>query len=201
MTTTPNRSDRVLLVDFENVQALELAKLPSDVRVLLVLGAKQPKVLTELWLESRRMGDRFEVVEVKGQAHNAVDFCVAYYLGEYLTKNPAAECVVLSKDKKGFDPLVKHLAEDRGFTVRRVGSHKEAFPVVVAKPALPKDPYARTVELLGREKHRPAKRAGLEGKLKSYFPAMAADARQAILERLLKEGKVAEAAGKVSYAL
>ena len=194
-------TERVLLVDFENVQKVELAKLPPDVRVLLVLGSKQSKLPTELVLEASQMGQRFSYVPIKGQAHNAVDFCVAYYLGEYLTKNPAAECVVLSKDKKGFDPLVKHLAEDRGFAVRRVSSQKEAFPVIVAKPALLKDPYARTVELLGREKHRPAKRAGLEGKIKSYFPKMEADARQVILERLLKEGKVAEAAGKVSYAL
>ena len=194
-------TERVMLVDFENVQSVELAKLPADVRVLLVLGAKQSKLPTELVLDASRMGDRFNYVPIKGQAHNAVDFCVAYYLGEYLTRNPATECVVLSKDKKGFDPLVTHLAADRGFKVRRASSQKDAFPTAVVKPTLPKDPYARTVELLGREKHRPAKRAGLEGKLKSYFPAMAADSRQALLERLLKEGKVTDSAGKVSYAL
>ena len=33
--------DRVLLVDFENVQKVDLAKLPDDVHVRLVLGAKQ----------------------------------------------------------------------------------------------------------------------------------------------------------------
>ena len=114
--------ERVLLVDFENVQNVELTKLPDDVRVLLVLGAKQSKLPTQLVLEASQMGARFSYVPIKGQAHNAVDFCVAYYLGEYLTRNPAAECVVLSKDKKGFDPLVKHLAEDRGLKVRRVSN-------------------------------------------------------------------------------
>ena len=32
---------RVLLVDYENVQALEVATVPPDVRVHVVLGAKQ----------------------------------------------------------------------------------------------------------------------------------------------------------------
>lgn len=194
-------TERVLLVDFENVQSLELAKLPPDVRVLLVLGAKQSKLPTELVLEASRMGARFSYVPIKGQAHNAVDFCVAYYLGEYLTKNPMAECVVLSKDKKGFDPLVEHLARERGFKVRRVSSQKEAFPAAAPKKAKTVDPYSRTLELLGKEETRPAKRSGLEGKIRSYFPAMAADVRQALLERLLKEGKVTDLAGKVSYAL
>ena len=194
-------TERVMLVDFENVQSLELAKLPVDARVLLVLGSKQSKLPTGLVLEASQMKERFSYVPIKGQAHNAVDFCVAYYLGEYLAKNPAAECVVLSKDKKGFDPLVKHLAEDRGFKVRRVSSQKEAFPA--AAPTKPKavDPYSRALELLTKEKHRPAKRSGLEGSIKSYFPKMAVDQRQAILERMVKEGKVTETAGKVSYSL
>ena len=196
-------TERVMLVDFENVQSVELAKLPADVRVLLVLGAKQSKLPTELVLEASRMGDRFSYVPIKGQAHNAVDFCVAYYMGEYLTKNPNSECVVLSKDKKGFDPLVRHLAEDRGFKVRRVSNQKEAFPPAAPAKAKAVDPYSRALELLAKEeeKHRPAKRSGLEGKIKSYFPKMAPDQRQAILERMMKEGKVTETAGKVSYSL
>ena len=52
-------TERVMLVDFENVQSVELARLPADVRVLLVLGAKQSKLPTELVLEASRMGDRF----------------------------------------------------------------------------------------------------------------------------------------------
>ena len=194
-------TERVMLVDFENVQSVELVKLPADVRVFLVLGAKQSKLPTELVLDASGMGERFSYVPIKGQAHNAVDFCVAYYVGEYLTKNPAAECVVLSKDKKGFDPLVKHLAEDRGFKVRRVSQQKEAFPVAAPKKTAEADPYTRAVKLLTKEKHRPAKRSGLEGKIKCYFPTMTADQRQAILERLLKAGKVTETAGKVGYAL
>ena len=189
------------MVDFENVQKVELTNLPDDVHVLLVLGAKQSKLPTDLVLDARARGDRFHYVPIRGQAPNAVDFSVAFYLGEFLAKHPETECVVLSKDKKGFDPLVKHLREDRGFKVRRVNTQKDAFPVKLAVKSKATDPYARTLELLSREKHLPAKLAGLEGKLKSYFPPMAAEARKALLDRLLAEAKVTDNAGKLSYAL
>ncbi len=193
-------AERVLLVDYENVQGVDLKKLPSDVRVRLVLGAKQTKLPTEIVLQAQAMGERFAYVPIKSQQANGVDFCVAFYLGEYLTKNPKAECVVLSKDKKGFDPLVAHLTGERGFRVRRVDAQQDAF-AVTAKPQPVKDNYARTVELLGKEKSRPLKLAGLEGKIKSYFPKMSVAEHRALLERLIAEGKVSEVGGKISYSL
>lgn len=190
--------ERVLLVDFENVQKIDLMKLPPDVRVLLVLGSKQSKLPTELVLKASEMGERFRYIPINGQAHNAVDFCVAFYLGEYLTMSPSAECVVLSKDKKGFDPLIKHLATDRGFRVQRVSTQAEAFRGTTSSTL---DPYTRVVELLSKEKHRPAKVPGLAGKLKSWLPQASADERQLLMQRLISEGKVAESGGKLRYAL
>src|SRR5258708_22829215 len=73
------------------------------------------------------MGSRFDYVRILSVERNACDFCIAYYLGELLHANPQAECVILSKDKKGFDPLVKHLTVERGFKVRRVSQQHEAF--------------------------------------------------------------------------
>ena len=193
-------AERVLLVDFENVQGVDLKKLPGDVSVRLVLGAKQTKFPTEIVLQAQVMGERFAYVPIKSQQANGVDFCVAFYLGEYLTKNPKAECVVLSRDKKGFDPLVLHLTDERGLRVRRVDAQKDAFPVA-AKPQPVKDAFARTVELLAKEESRPLKLAGLEGKIKSYFPKMPAAEHRALLDPLIAEGKVSETGGKVSYAL
>ena len=192
--------ERVLLVDFENVQGVDLKKLPGDVRVRLVLGAKQTKLPTEIVLQAQAMGERFAYVPIKSQQANGVDFCVAFYLGEYLTKNPKAECIVLSKDKKGFDPLVAHLTGERGFRVRRVDAQEDAF-AVTAKPQPVKDNYSRMVELLGKEKSRPLKLAGLEGKIKCYFPKMSVAEHRALLERLIAERKVSDVGGKVSYAL
>jgi hypothetical protein len=65
---------------------------------------------------------------------NACEFCIAFYLCELLQANPQSECVIRSKDKKGFDPLVKHLTVERGFTVRRVSTQKETFAEARGSP-------------------------------------------------------------------
>jgi hypothetical protein len=103
-------AERILLVDYENVQAVDLGRIPQDVHIRFVLGAKQKTLPAELSMQAQPLGTRFEYVGIKDVQPNAVDFCIAFYLGEILTRNPKAECVVLSKDKKGFDPLVRHLA-------------------------------------------------------------------------------------------
>jgi hypothetical protein len=120
-------AERILLVDYENIQAVDLEALPVDVKVGFVLGGKRGTLPTALVVQAQSMGTRFDYVRILSVERNACDFCIAYYLGEYLHANPQAECVILSKDKKGFDPLVKHLTVERGFKVRRVSAQKDAF--------------------------------------------------------------------------
>jgi PIN domain len=194
---------RLLLVDYENVQAVDLAALPDDVHVLFVLGVKQTKLPAELSIQAHAMGDRFKYVPIKGQQPNAVDFCIAFYLGEFSSRNEGSECIVLSKDKKGFDPLVRHLVEDRGMSVRRVNTLADAFGARSTALVPTGDPYTRVVDLLRKEpaRHRPRKRTGLVGKIKSYLPGSNDASRDALLARLFADGKVSESAGKLGYEL
>lgn len=192
-------TERLLLVDFENVRTVDLSLLPHDVRVRMVLGAKIANLPTQIAIQAQSMGDRFAYVPIKGVAPNAVDFCIAFYLGEYLARNPEAQCVILSKDK-GFDPLVKHLVSQRGFKVRRVEDQKEAF-TTSALPASGEDPFERVLDLLTREKSRPLKRLGLNGKIKSYCPDLSMDERTDLVNRLVTAGKVAEVDGKLVYRI
>jgi hypothetical protein len=193
-------SQRFLLVDFENIQDIDLASVPKDTSVLFVIGAKQKSLPTALAMEAQALGDRFTYVSIREVQPNAVDFCIAFYLGEYLTKNPTAECVILSKDKKGFDPLVRHLTVQRGLSVRRVNAQRNAFssaPPHIAE----EDEFPRLIKLLGKEKSRPLKRAGLEGKIKSYFPKLSSDNRRALLDRLFNERVVSASETNLTYAL
>lgn len=203
---------RILLVDYENVQDLALTSLPEDVEVRLILGAKQSKLPTELVVVAQTMGECFKYVMIKGQEANAVDFCVAFYLGEYLNQDPSAECAVLSKDKKGFDPLVKHLTVDRKFKVRRVNSQKDAFPKAgkqsVSKPAVKpagatpvEDPFDRILRLLRKEKIAPAKLKGLEGKLQCWLPQDSEQSRRQLLQRLIDDHWVVKNGTAVTYSL
>jgi hypothetical protein len=111
-------AERILLVDYENIQAVDLLKIPDDVKVRFILGGKQGRLPSELAVQAHAMGERFAYVRILSVERNACDFVIAFYLGEYLTANPTAECTILSKDKKGFDPLVRHLKEERGFQAR-----------------------------------------------------------------------------------
>ncbi len=145
---------KLLLVDFENVPKVDLSALPSDVTVPFFFGASQRTVPTAFLKEALKLGSRFVPIDIEGQGKNALDFHIAFYLGEYLQAAPGAECVILSRDK-GFDPLVRHLA-GRGFKVRRVGAIGDAFHAAVsirpdsppsaaaAKARAPRTPGPRT---------------------------------------------------------
>jgi PIN domain len=191
---------QMLLVDFENIQKVDLSNIPNDTSVFFVLGAMQKNVPTELAMQAQALGDRFTYVSIKEVQPNAVDICIAFYLGEYLAKKPTAECVILSKDKKAFDPLVRHLTVERGFRVRRANAQKDAFSSVTPNVAK-QDAFLRAIELLGKEKSLPLKRTGLEGKVKSYFPKLSANERRALLDRLFAEGRVSESGSKLRYSL
>ena len=187
-------SERILLVDYENIQAVDLAALPDDVKVGFVLGGKQGKLPTALVVQAQSMGSRFDYVRILSVERNACDICIAYYLGELLHANPLAECVILSKDKKAFDPLVKHLTVERGFKVRRVGEQQEAFEEIAGTTR--KTPFERLIWLLKKEKVLPRKRKGLEEKLKHWFPDLSAAERAALLQELFEDGTVKESEKK-----
>jgi len=193
-------SQRFLLVDFENIQDIGMASVPKDTSVLFEIGAKQKNLPTALAMEAQALGDRFTYVSIREVQPNAVDFCIAFYLGEYLTKNPTAECVILSKDKKAFDPLVRHLTVQRGLSVRRVNAQREAFSSAPPHMA-EEDEFSRLIKLLGKEKSRPLKRVGLEGKIKSYCPKLSSDNRRALLDRLFNERVVSGSETNLTYAL
>src|SRR5437762_4992111 len=137
--------DSVLLVDYENIGKIDLGAIPAGVRVPFFFGASQKSVPTEFLKAALRLGERFVPIDIEGQGKNALDFHIAFYLGEYLTRSPGTSCVVLSKDK-GFDPLIRHLVR-RGFTARRANSMAEALrsppPPAAAAPPRQRPPPPR----------------------------------------------------------
>ncbi len=102
------KQHRYLLIDFENVQAVDFAKLDGSIHVVVFTGAAQTKIPLELVAKTQKMGSRLEWKHIDKAGNNALDFFIAYQLGKIFEKEPLAECFVLSKDK-GFDPLLKHL--------------------------------------------------------------------------------------------
>jgi hypothetical protein len=192
-----NMTDRVLFVDLENVQKIDLARVPVDARVMIFYGMTQKKLPEDLVVQAQPLGARLKWIKISGQGPNALDFHIAFYLGQELASSPASECAILSHDT-GFDPLIRHL-ESLGHTCRRVRDLKDAFLVGEQAPEV--DPFTRLLMLLKKEKARPAKSKGLAGKVKSWFPHLTEEARAALVHRLFQESRVQESQKSLTYHL
>lgn len=205
----------LLFVDYENVgKSLDLKLVPEDVQVLVFFGASQKSVPTEFMRTAHRMGPRFVQIDIEGQGKNALDFHVAFYLGEQLAANAQADCIVLSKDK-GFDVLIEHLKQ-RGFKVRGADSMAVAFPSTApkaaAKPptASPKSSAKQTPPLVlaiewlksTQARTRPLKRKGLIAHLYTHFRKQLTEQQiEQLVADLMTKKVVSEADGKLAYNL
>src|SRR5262245_18994585 len=201
-------SKTILLVDFENVGKIDLTTVPDGFLVAIFFGAAQKSVPKEFLKAAVKLGERFVYIDIEGQGKNALDFHIAYYLGEYLTQSPETPCVILSKDR-GFDPLIKHLGS-RGFSVRRANTQREACPPAMAvtpgaKQGRESAPFAvedGALQWLSRsaKNRRPRTRKALAAHLHSHFSKKMPETEvQKLIERLIGSGQLSEANGKITY--
>ena len=189
-------NEQVVLVDLENVQKVDLARLPAHARIKIFVGQLQSKLPTALVQQAQALGSRLEWVRIDGNGRNALDFHIACHLGEGICKYPQAEFVILSNDK-GFDPLVRHLVA-RGFKCRRDG---QARSTPAPKPQLPAHAQAVADLLKRSEKNkRPRKRATLTNYLATHFhkKLTGEEIKQAV-EHLLEAGLIAGTEAAVTY--
>lgn len=159
-------NQQLLLVDFENVQQVDLTRLDESFQIIIFVGASQKSVPIELVTNAQELGRRIAWQRVDANGSNALDFFIACQLGRILEKSPQLHCIVLSKDK-GFDPLLRHLNK-AGLKCKRLNSLLELDP----KTTQPEDTnYKRVVELLGKseKKSRPRKRKTLSQHISSMF--------------------------------
>lgn len=113
-----------VFVDFENVQSFDLGSLDSNSKVYIFVGRQQKKIPFELVTSAQKRGGAIEWIQISGQGRNALDFHIAYYLGELNQTTPKdVRFTVLSKDT-GYDPLILHLSEF-GRQCKRINSLKE----------------------------------------------------------------------------
>ena len=190
-------SERVLFVDLENVQKVDLSQVPADARVMIFYGVTQKKLPEELVVQAQPLGPRLKWIRISGQGPNALDFHIAYYLGQEFASSPASECVILSRDT-GFDPLMRHL-HGLGHMCRRAQSLKDAF--ATREKSMDGSDFSRLLKLLKKEKARPTKAKGLAGKVKSWFPNLPEPERMVLVQRLFKESHVRESGTLLTYDL
>jgi hypothetical protein len=102
-----------VLIDYENVQPADIAILDQEhIKIMVFLGANQGKISFELASALQRMGSRAEYIKVSGNGSNALDFHIAFYIGQLAVNDGEAYFHIISNDA-GFDPLIQHLKEKK----------------------------------------------------------------------------------------
>ena len=190
-------TQELLLVDFENVQQVNLSRLDDSTIVIIFVGASQKAIPIELVTSAQRLGARVEWQKVEGSGSNALDFHIACHLGRVLEKSPELHCIVLSKDK-GFDPLLRQLNK-LGLKCKRINSLLELDP----KSALVDDPsYKRVVDVLAKseKKTRPRKLKTLSQHISSIFQKNIAQKDvDRIIDMLFANKMISETNNTISY--
>jgi hypothetical protein len=114
-----------VLIDYENVQPQDLALLNGHpFKVFVLVGTNQTKIPTEFADALQARGENGRYVRINGNGRNALDFHIAFHLGELAAKDPEGFYHVISKDT-GFDPLLGYL-KARGIHAQRSGRY--AYP-------------------------------------------------------------------------
>ena len=97
---------KYLLIDYENVQPKNLSLLNGiPFKVWIFLGSHQTKIPVELVKNLQDLGKDVEYVQISGNGSNALDFHIAFTIGELSQSDPGAYFYIVSKDT-GFDRLI-----------------------------------------------------------------------------------------------
>ena len=126
-----------LLVDFENLQpsAADIARVRGEeYRLWIFHGPHQNKFAAEMVVAWQPLGDRVRFIQSTRTGKNALDFHIAFYLGqaqrEDASTGRAARYVVVSKDG-GFDALFDHM-RSLGCSVDKATTIPDALDVAAS---------------------------------------------------------------------
>ncbi|CAN7701389.1 PIN domain-containing protein [Variovorax paradoxus] len=189
-----------VLIDFENLQPELLAAIDLEhFRVMVFIGATQSKVPIDFASKLQRLGTRAEYLRISGSGRNALDFHIAFYLGELLAKDPTAVFHVIAVDG-GYDPLIQHL-KDRKVFARK---YKSIADIPHVKAASSKTLQAKiafvAASLAERPLGRPATLKTLESTIEGMFPGgLAEGVTGDVVKGLEASGFVVISGTKVGY--
>lgn len=105
-----NNLTHFVLIDFENVPGVDLSVLGRHpMAVTLFLGPKS-KLKAGLVEQITTLPFEVRLIKVGLMKKNALDFVLAYHLGEMVQRYPRGHYYIVSKDQD-FEPLITHLRE------------------------------------------------------------------------------------------
>jgi len=190
------------LIDFENVQPVNLDILQQhSFRVLVFVGESQKKISVRFAAAMQVLGEAARYIEITGSGKNALDFHIAFYIGELAAKAPDAYFHIISRDT-GFDPLIKHL-KSRKIKVQRERDLAEIPVLRISAATSTDDKLAAIVKnLVGRGQSRPRKVITLGNTINSLFTEKLSEQQLAAMVRELERKQFIKVSdGNVSYHL
>jgi hypothetical protein len=107
-----------VLIDSENVKPEYIEKLRHEhFQLIVFVGANLRRVDFSMAHAVQSLGSNGRYVQISSHGPSALDFHIAYYIGKLSAEHPGAYFHIISKDK-GFDPLIKHLKDEKIFCSR-----------------------------------------------------------------------------------
>ena len=198
----PVLATNYILIDFENVHPKNLELVTKHpFKVFVFVGASQTKVPFDLADSMQLLGNDAKYIKIAGNGQNALDFHIAYYIGELAGKDPDAHFHIISKDK-GFDPLIKHL-KGRKIKIMRETDLAEIPLLRVPVSTSNEEKIAAIVKNLGgRGQSRPRKVRTLENTINTLFTRKLDKSELgSLIKELQKRKLIVVNQGNVSYKL
>ena len=189
-----------ILIDLENVQPKNLEILKGhDFKVIVFVGSKQMKISFDLAVAMQSLGSTAEYIKIDGDGPNALDFHIAFYIGQISAVDNNCYFHIISKDS-GFDPLIRHLKTKRIYAQRE----KDITEIPLLKISNSKSPTERVdaiVEFLkSRGNSKPRTITTLSNSINSLFmKKLETEELAGLVEELIKRKVVVKNGNKVSY--
>ncbi len=143
--TTPHSPVNHIFVDLENVKQIDPAVVGGrNLTLHLFLGPQNKKLDVEVVEKLISHAQMVKLTRINKSGKNALDFILAYHLGQAVLAEPKGYFHIVSKDT-GFDALIEHL-KSRQVKARRhddwsgliaLAANAEAASKPVAKPQAP----------------------------------------------------------------
>lgn len=157
------------------------------------------KISFDLAVAMQSLGSTAEYIKIDGDGPNALDFHIAFYIGQISAVDNNCYFHIISKDS-GFDPLIRHLKTKRIYAQRE----KDITEIPLLKISNSKSPTERVdaiVEFLqSRGNSKPRTITTLSNSINSLFmKKLEAEELASLVEELIKRKVVVRNGNKVSY--
>jgi hypothetical protein len=195
-------TNNYLLLDYENIHPKNLSLLSGHpFKVLVFAGANQTKIPLELAAALQPFGKDAEYITISGSGRNALDFHIAFSIGELSKEDPGGCFHIISKDA-GFDPLIEH-ARKKNIHVCRLKDIADIPLLRISHVKTMQEKVDAVVENFAtRGSGLPRKEKTLANTINVIFQkALKEDELKLLIQELNKQGHISLENGKISYHL